>query len=391
MRVQHTKLHLGLLALLSVGLSNPLAAAPTSSPSKPKPVWEVNLKAYGFRTFRHGFVNDYGSSAALACTRGTVAVAYDSIGDYIGNGTTGQTQWSGSWNIVVLFFDRDSSKLVEKKSWLGDLRPELFATPGGNFILHLTRLEATRQGRRLPPGALILLSRLGEELKRLDLPLDPNQRHEWWEVQTSPSGQSLLLLHHLENLRQYQFYNVDTLEPHSAWTEAGDIPNRVISISDHQMLRTSTRKGEWRVYLGDSESVGREIAEDSRVSGVPRFLSNNLLIMTRRNPIQISVLKPPGEEVFLYREPTGGAHNWSEQPEVSADGVHFAAVIVIGPQSLFSMPHAFIYIWKVPEPNPDQILQISPPSVWGSMITLSPEGDCLVMIDKAKLRLLRVP
>ena len=137
--------------------------------------------------------------------------------------------------------------------------------------------------------------------------------------------------------------------------------------------------------------MGREIAEDSRVSGVPRFLSNNLLIMTRRNPIQISVLKPPGEEVFLYREPTGGAHNWSDPPIVSADGVHFAAEIDVGPKSLFSMPHAFTYIWKVPEPSPVQILQISPPSVWGSTMTLSPEGDCLVMIDKAKLRLLRVP
>lgn len=383
MRVQRTNLPLGLLALLSIGLSNPLAATPTTSLSKPKPVWEVNLKAYGFRTFRHGLVNDYGSSAALACTPATVAVAFDSMGDYIGNGATGQTQWSGSWNIVVLFFDRYSSKLLARKSWLGDLRPELFATPDGNFILHLRRLEATRQGRRLPPGALILLSPLGEELKRLDLPLDPNQRHEWWEVQTSPSGQSLLLLHHLENLRQYQFYNVDTLEPRSAWTEAGDVPNRVISVSDYQILRTSTMKGERRVYLGGSESVGREIAEDSRVSGVPRFLSNDLLIMTRRNPIQIGVLKPTGEEVFLYHEPTGGAHNWSDQPIVSADGMHFAAEIKIGPESL-------IYIWKVPEPGPVQILQISPPSVWGSMMTLSPEGDCLVMIDKAKLRLLRV-
>src|SRR5207245_11083893 len=97
------------------------------------------------------------------------------------------------------------------------------------------------------------------------LPLDPNQRHEWWEVQTSPSGQSLLLLHHLENLRQYQFYNVDTLEPRAAWTEADDIPNRVISISDHQILRTSTMKGEWRVYLVGPGSVGPEIVEDSRV------------------------------------------------------------------------------------------------------------------------------
>jgi hypothetical protein len=375
---------------LSVGLSNPAAAASTS-PSSPKPEWEINLKTYGFRTFRRGFVNDYGSSASLACTRGTVAVAFDSMGDYIGNSAMGQTQWSGSWNIVVLFFARDSAILLAKKSWLGDLRSELFATPDGNFILHLERLEATRQGRRLPPGALILLSPLGEELKRLDLPLDPNQRHEWWEVQASPSGQSLLLLHHLENLRQYQFYDADALEARSAWTETGDIPNRVISISDHQILRTSAMKGEWGGYLGDSESVGSEIAEDSRVSGVPRFLSSDLLIMTRRNPIQIGVLKPPGEEVFFYREPTGGAHNWSDQPIVSADGVHFAAEIDIGPKSFFSTPHVFIYIWKFPEPGPVQILQVSPPSVWGPMMMLSPEGNCLVIIDKAKLCLLRVP
>lgn len=391
MWVGHTKLHLGLLALFSVGLSNPLAATPTTSASKPNPVWEVNLKVYGFRTFRRGFVNDYGSSASLACTSGTVAVAFDSMGDYIGNSVTGQSQWSGSWYIVVLFFARDSAKLLAKKSWLGDLRSELFATPGGNFILHLERLEATRQGRRLPPGALILLSPLGEELKRVDLPLDPNKRHEWWEVQASPSGQSLLLMHHLENLRQYQFYNSDTLEPRSAWTEAGDIPNRVISISDHQILRTSTMKGEWRVYLGGSESVGREIVEDSRVSGVPRFLSDDFLIMTRRNPIQIGILKPPGEQVLLYREPTAGPHNWSDQPVVSANGVHFAAEIDVGPESLFSKPHAFIYIWKVTEPVPVQILQTSPPSVWGSMMTLSPEGDYLVIINKAKLCLLRVP
>jgi hypothetical protein len=238
---------------------------------------------------------------------------------------------------------------------------------------------------------LILLSPLGEELKRIDLPLDPNQRHEWWEVKASPSGQSLLLLHHLKDLRQYQFYNADTLEPRSAWAEAGDIPNRVISISDHQILRTSTMKGERQVYLGNSESVGREIAEDSRVSGVARFLSNDLLIMTRRNPIQIAVLKPPSEEPFLYRGPTGGVHNWSDQPVVSTDGAHFAWEIDVGPESLFSMPHAFIYIWKVPEPDPVQILQASPPSVWGSTMTLSPEGDRLVIIDKAKLRLFRVP
>lgn len=393
MRVQHKKLHLGLLALLSVALSNPLGAEPTTTPSKPNPVWEVNLKAYGFRTFRRGFVNDYGSSASLACTRGTVAVAFDSMADYIGNSATGQSQWSGSWNVVVLFFARDSARLLAKKSWLGDLRSELLATPSGNFILHLERLEATRQGHRLPPGALILLSPLGEELKRVDLPLDPNKRHEWWEVQASPSGQSLLLMHHLENLRQYQFYDVDTLEPGSGWTEASgdDIPNRVISISDHQILRTSTTKGEWRIYLGRSESVGREIIEDSRVSGVPRFLSDDLLIVTRRNPFQIGVLRQPGEEVLLYREPTGGAHNWSDQPIVSADGVHLAAEIDVGAKSFFSMSRAFIYIWKVPEPGPVQVLQISPPSVWGSMMTLSPEGNCLVVIDKAKLRLLRVP
>jgi hypothetical protein len=113
--------------------------------------------------------------------------------------------------------------------------------------------------------------------------------------------------------------------------------------------------------------------------------------MIRRNPIQIGVLKPPGEEVFFYREPTGGAHNWSDQPIVSADGVHFAAEIDIGPKSFFSTPHVFIYIWKFPEPGPVQILQVSPPSVWGPMMMLSPEGNCLVIIDKAKLCLLRVP
>jgi hypothetical protein len=252
---------------LSVGLSNPAAAASTS-PSSPKPEWEINLKTYGFRTFRRGFVNDYGSSASLACTRGTVAVAFDSMGDYIGNSAMGQTQWSGSWNIVVLFFARDSAILLAKKSWLGDLRSELFATPDGNFILHLERLEATRQGRRLPPGALILLSPLGEELKRLDLPLDPNQRHEWWEVQASPSGQSLLLLHHLENLRQYQFYDADALEARSAWTETGDIPNRVISISDHQILRTSAMKGEWGATLGTQRAW---VARSQKIHGSVAF------------------------------------------------------------------------------------------------------------------------
>jgi len=41
------------------------------------PLWTAKLKRFGFRTFRHGLVNDYGSQASIAFSADVVAAVFD--------------------------------------------------------------------------------------------------------------------------------------------------------------------------------------------------------------------------------------------------------------------------------------------------------------------------
>lgn len=59
------------------------------------PLWSAKLKQHGFRTFRHGLINDYGSQASIAFSTEAVAAIFDVKSEKRDDRPTDTKIWSG--------------------------------------------------------------------------------------------------------------------------------------------------------------------------------------------------------------------------------------------------------------------------------------------------------
>ncbi len=100
-----SKLALALLLTLSLStVSNPAAGAQLS---KPRPLWQAQLKQYGARGPSIGLINDPGSNVVIACTKHVVVAAFQSRSN---DGRDSPTS-----KLIGLFFDSSTGKLLTQQ------------------------------------------------------------------------------------------------------------------------------------------------------------------------------------------------------------------------------------------------------------------------------------
>ncbi len=78
-------------------------------------------------------------------------------------------------------------------------------------------------------------------------------------------------------------------------------------------------------------------------------------------------------------------------PIVSADGLHFAGTIDVGPKSIFSPSRSYVFVGKVQGRGPALALEIPWPAPPGNSIFLSPDGDRLGIVSGARLSVFSIP
>jgi hypothetical protein len=317
---------LWLLCMLFLVCNSTIKAQSDDRTTRPVPFWSVKLKQQGFRTFRHGIVNDYGSQAVIAFSSDVVVAIFDVKSEMQEDRTTDKKTWSG-WRLVGLFWDRRTGELRAKRSWIADLHTELFSTASGNFILRLDEFPGPLQvpltnhraldGPR--PSNLVLLSPNGEELRRIGLPVHGKSKREWWEVISSTSGKSILAVHFEDELREYLLLVAETLEKRATWNSTEKRIHRVQTISDEHLL-----------YLGTNETfIGTADGPPSRIelpNGWNEFLRDDLILTLSRQPLAITVTKPSGERFASFELGLPDRDAMASHLFVSADGGRFGTV-----------------------------------------------------------------
>ncbi len=338
------------------------------------PLWRAKLKQHGFRTFRHGLVNDYGSQTSIAFSSDAVAAIFDVKEEMQEDRKTDKKIWSG-WRLVGLFWDRRTGELRAERSWIADLHTEFFSTASGNFVLRLGEFPGPLQiplsnPRVLDeprPVNLILLSSNGEELRRIGLPVRRKSKKEWWEVIASTSGKFILAVHVEDEHREYVLLDAESLLRRATWGSTEKQIHRVQAIADEHLLYRGTDD----TFLGTPDGPLHRIGVPN---GWNQFLRDDLILTLGGRPWAVAITKTSGEQLasFELGIPDRGA--WASRPFVSADGRTFGTVTTERGQSR-------LYVWQVPENQPIFTIPVKYLTTQSTEAVLSPDGLQLAFIN----------
>lgn len=349
------------------------AAAPAGSVhagEKPQPVWTIDLKKYGVRGPKAGFLgslNDPGSMVFLAFSTSTVAVVFDT---------------PKPSRIEALFFDPRTGSTVGKQSWVGDLdwHTPIFATSKGNFVLLTGGQEDG------PPPTLHLLSPTGQEQKRILLYQGAGRSGSWSGL-SSPSGRSLLMIH-FDNLLAdwFQLLDPDTFASRSEWSRNTANPTRIFidAISDDNVLFSTS---EGTNLIGKFGGPWRSIL---LLSARARFLTQDSLLTSSADG-SINVVSDTGEQLRGFRFGVDSPRAQSELglPFVSADGQRFGAV-VDERRTWPTPPTRTIDVWQ----KLGRELILAVPLNWSTGIAeaaLAADGSLLVAVNTQKIYAYKLP
>ena len=376
-----------LACLLSLLLSTVGNSAAGAQVSKPKPLWQVDLKQYGAHGPRLGFINDPGSNVVIACTKQVVAIAFLSEIKDRKDSSTGKP--GSPYKLIGLFFDASTGKLLAQQAWnvIQFLDYNIFATQGGNFLLFLKPLSFSGDSTS---NALASLSPKGQLLKRVDLPISVEPTHptpDWWDVQVAPIGDTVLLTHEKDDLRQYQILDPDTLESRMAWHENASSRMWIFSISSHSVLRQNENTKE--VYFGHGENIGQgplRLPKSTRMA----ILNDQQIVTFDQEPKRVMVMNATGEIALDYGLKIGDTGD-VYAPIVSADGLHFAGTIDVGPRSIFSPSRSYVFVGEVQVHDPVLAFEVPWPAPWGNSVFLSPDGDRLGVVSGARVSVFSIP
>jgi len=371
--------------------------------AKPKPVWTVDLKKYGFRGPRSGLVNDPGSSLQLAFSGDSVAVLFDEKSETVPQKGTDTKTWLG-WRFVGLFLNAKTGELLGRRFWITDLlwRKQLFPTASGGFLLLTTRFprpleiptssadSETLYGPH--PTTLLLLSPTGEELKRLELPIHGAPKDEHWEAHLSPSRRSLLMTHVEGKSCELVLFDADSLTQNLSWKSSETVGCRVGAVSDEQMQAYGEKGRHLIGRFGDSlDSVDLP-------SGHSLFLTNNLIVTFGILPWGTAwITKPTGEQVStihfeIFDPGPSGVRPGVAPPFSSSDGRRVGTVIgqTVGP-ILFQREQHTLYVWQVPENKLVFTTEVKSSWLLAIQAALCDDGSRVAVVGPAKVLMYDLP
>jgi hypothetical protein len=366
------------------------SAAAGAQVSKPKPLWQIDLKKYGAHGPRLGFINDPGSNVVIACTKQVVAIAFLSEVKEHKDSSTGKP--GSPYKLIGLFFDASTGKLLAHQAWDVNqfLDYNIFATRGGNFLLFLKRTSFSGDSAHKTSNILVSLSPKGQSLKSVDLPISAEPTHttpDWWDVQVAPIGDTVLLTHAKDDLREYQILDPDTLESRMAWHENASSAMWIFSISSHSVLRQNENTKE--VYLGQGENMGQgplRLPKSARMA----FLNDQQIVTFDQEPKRVTIMNASGEIALDYDLKIGETGT-VYAPIVAADGLYFAGSIDVGPKSIFSPSRSYVFVGKVQVRDTLLALEIPWPSPGLNSIFISPDGDLLGVVSGARFSVFSIP
>lgn len=353
--------------------------------SKAKPHWATDLKPLGFRKFRRGFVNDYGSASSIAFGKESIAVGFDALN----KGATNATSAPGLANpqpfrLIVAFLDPNTGRQLAVRSWpAATLDPDMvYTTKGGRFLV---QLHETRQGEGVGPSTLILLSQTFEEQKRLQLSLYGGSRGEWWEVHIAPDRSSLLLCHVQDGAEEDQLLDPDSFERDAAWKDVHT--GTASSVAGHAIIRKKGL-GSDTVYLRGADQTWRALRS---FQGHPKLLTEDLIVATGGRSGAIEASRRDGTTVLSEELSIEGHRTRIDPPIVSAGGKRFAAIVnsCVG-RSCYGY-RRFVFVWDVTKEDPILGLQISTNAPLFPGAALSPDGSLLAVVNGSRLEVYQVP
>lgn len=357
-----------------------------------KPEWTVNLRKYGYRGPRRGFIDDPGSSGSIAFSSSSVAVLFDEKAE---EANTGDTKlWSG-WRLSIVFLDPATGSLIAKRTWIGDLdwHRRLLPTSKGDFAFLLAKfgvpIDVTPNKKRQPPprvphpATLLLLSPSGEELKRGELSSEGDWLREPWQMLGSPSGRSILLIHKYQNRSELRLFNADALEQRALWETTGTAQWQPLAISDESLLFSTGKQyaiGRFGSDLmsniplprGNSGFLGEDsiVTVTNPVAGAPASITITTITRDKAASINLGV-----------RDKMEGA----TPPIVAANGQRFGTVIdkIISGRFLRKY-HRFLCIWQ--RPGNDLVLNTEIPfSGDAPPGAISADGSAIAVLNAGKV------
>jgi len=336
MHMQTVKLFIKFSVCLGLLLLNVIASRAGEGKS-----WSADLSRYGMSRTRveaRQHTHTYDPKVTAASARGVVAVAFGM--PRASSLEAGGQSWDVPWDISLLLFDVANGKLLAKAGpWVGDFLFDIFATPQGNFLLHVRQNHTINQKYE---ETLYLLSPSGSELRKLQVQPAPQRvKGSGLHLVHSPSGATLLLGDPWEDSMRYRVLDTDTLESRFEWVEPWDSdPPYVEAISDREMLggRGKEKTAEIpfvRTFGSDWEKLrnwgpqSRATVEGSVINPHLLFLSEELLLGwelgTKKSDATVRIARKDGAAILSPTLPKPSHEiSFPNSLILSQDGRYFA-------------------------------------------------------------------
>ncbi len=366
-----------------------------------QPTWTVNLRRYGYRGARHGFVDDPGSLGNIAFAKNTIAVIFDERSDEHLIPDKGKKVWNG-WHLSLVFLGSTNGALIAKRSWIGDLdwHRRLLPTAKGNFLFLLStfpkpleiplpkRSQSDLYGPH--PTNLLLLSPTGNELKRIKLPINGMWKNERWTILGSLSGESVLLTHEGSELCEFRLLDAGTLGQRYVWTLPSATKLKPVALSDDYVLFSA---GAGQAFIGRFNGSIRSPLTLTFTHA--QFLSDDsILELTEPRQVPggtVAITTIAGKESSWFDLGIHRRMEGATPPFVAANGERFGTVVdqLVG-NHFWSRYQRTAYVWQRPQNEVSFKAKLSY-SVDPPEAALSPGGSALAVLNAGRIVLYRLP
>lgn len=363
--------------------------------------WSVDLTPYGYPAEHRRTASVRFTNTSIRATSEYVAAALD-VQESAGQPLSARARLP--WTLSLLIFDAKDGKLRAKCGpWTTNSVFDLWATAGGDFLLHLEP-PADVQGQA--PSKLLLLSPSCQLLHELTLPPAQDSNRGWRRFAVSPSGRTLLIAQPQGSETTYEIRNTDTFS--QVWTWIADPRDPVIdSLSDtgliavkpfdaehpasseRTILYRTLQDASWRTVLTASGDV-------SPLFPII-FLSNDTILEAGRigkpgpcanTETSVKAARIDGTILFstVVRR-SGYAVGGGVGFVASSDGHFFGDVLefdgVGGLWCFFDMGPAYLkaYIWSSFEAEPLKRIGLHRPFGTSSPLAFAPDGSWYALLD----------
>lgn len=357
------------LVLMADGAAPP-RPAPPSTP-KLKPTWSVSLKRDGFRKFRRGLINFYGSSYSVACANQSVAVVFDA--------ESGERKNSARVERMLVFNSHTGALLVQR-SWPAALVRQMFATARGGYVLRLEGLK----GDDSPGGKILALSASGKIVASAEL------AHDMFVLPSLARKSFLLMPYSPTDGESSRVVDAETLKAMTMWNQPEMERWFPVSFSGKLILAVTHGSGRFGHHLAVARP-GKAWQDLGQFDGDTTLLNDEDILLFVPHTLQLERLDASGETKSRYEIPfTGRRHMWLTPGAVSENGSQFV-VFFLGQTSIWFSGRWYAYVWDVAKPEPIAFADFKWTAVHSPKFAFCPGGSQLAAVDDGILQVFDLP